>query len=101
MTEHSAELDLSLSDTDEGLEALESLEKKISLTISQLRKLRTENDQIRGEKSDLERRVADQDVQLKDLRGRLARLESDRVNVKSRVQRLIDEVDAIAGSQPA
>lgn len=98
MTEKTAELDLQMTDTDEGLEALGSLEKKISLAILQLRKLREENEDLREENSGLERRVADQDVQLKDLRGRLARLESDRVNVKTRVQRLIEEVDAIAGS---
>lgn len=97
MTEKTADLDLNMNDADEGLEALGSLEKKIALTISQLKKLRDENEELRDEKSDLERRVADQDVQLKDLRGRLARLESDRVNVKSRVQRLIEEVDALAG----
>jgi FtsZ-binding cell division protein ZapB len=98
MTEKAAELDLGITETDEGLEALGSLESKIALTVAQMKKLRADNEGLREENSDLERRVADQDVQLKDLRGRLARLESDRVNVKSRVQRLIEEVDAVAGS---
>lgn len=98
MTEKTAALDLQMNGSDEGLEALGSLEQKISLTISQMKKLRAENEELREENSGLERRVADQDVQLKDLRGRLARLESDREHVKSRVQRLIDEVDAIAGT---
>ena len=89
MTPKTAELELQASETDEGLEALGSLEKKIALTIAQLKQLREEN-------SGLGRRVADQDVQLKELRGRLARMESDRVNVKSRVQRLIQEVDSIS-----
>ena len=98
MTEKTAELDLQLHDADEGLEALGSLEKKIILAITQLKKLRGKNEELREENSNLERRVADQDVQLKDLRGRLARMESDRENVKNRVQRLIEEVDAIAGA---
>ena len=98
MTEKTAALDLQMNGSDEGLEALGSLEQKISLTISQMKKLRAENEELREENSGLERRVADQDVQLKDLRGRLAGLESDREHVKSRVQRLIDEVDAIAGT---
>lgn len=99
MTDKTAELDLQMTDTDEGLEALGSLEQKISLTISRMKKLHAENEELREENRNLERRVADQDVQLKDLRGRLARLESDRVNVKSRVQRLIEEVDAMAGGR--
>ena len=84
-----AALDLQLPEIDEGFEALDNLEKKVSLAIAQIKSLRDEN-------SVLERRVSDQNVQLKELRGKLARLESDRTNVKSRVQRLIEEVDAIA-----
>ena len=99
MTDKTAELDLQMTNTDEGLEALGSLEEKISLTITRMKKLHAESEELREKKSDLERRVADQDVPLKDLRGRLARLESDREHVKSRVQRLIEEVDSIAGGR--
>ncbi len=86
-TTQSAEPELELGESDAGIESLANLEKKILLTLSQLKSLR-------AEKSDLQRRVADRDTQLKDLRGRLARMESERETVKTRVQRLIAEVDS-------
>jgi len=81
---------------DEGLEALGNLEKKILLALSQLKKARAEKEEMRGEKSDLQRRISDQDQQLRDLRTRLARLEGERETVRSRVERLIAQVDSIS-----
>ena len=101
MAEKAAEavaLDFQIPESDEGFEALEKLEKKVSLAIAQIKSLRAENSKLRAENSDLERRVSDQNLQLKDLRGKFARVESDRANVKSRVQRLIEEVDAISAN---
>jgi FtsZ-binding cell division protein ZapB len=91
-------LDFQIPDEREGFEVLDHLEKKVSLAIAQIKSLRVENAKLRDENSDLERRVSDQNVQLKDLRGKFARLEGDRVNVKSRVQRLIQQVDAISAA---
>ena len=91
-------LDFQAPDGDEGFEALDKLEKRVSLAITEIKSLRAENTKLRDENSDLERRVSDQNLQLKDLRGKFARLESDRANVKSRVQRLIEEVDAISAN---
>jgi len=63
--------------SDEGLEALASLEQRITRAVDIITTLRTEND---------------------ELRDRVASMEEERKQVKARIEKLLNQLDLLSAS---
>ena len=83
----------------EGLEPLLSLEEKIHQTIQLLQATRTEKDELRRENARLRHDLEEQTKTVRVLEDRVARLEKEREAVRARVQRLVDQVDAVTAAR--
>jgi len=83
----------------EGLEPLLSLEEKIHQTIQLLQATRTEKDELLRENARLRHDLEEQTKTVRALEERVARLEKEREAVRARVQRLVDQVDAVTAAR--
>jgi len=83
----------------EGLEPLLSLEEKIHQTIQLLQATRTEKDELLLENARLRHDREEQTKTVRALEERVARLEKEREAVRARVQRLVDQVDAVTAAR--
>ena len=83
----------------EGLEPLLSLEEKIHQTIQLLQATRTEKDELLRENARLRHDLDEQTKTVRALEEHVARLEKEREAVCARVQRLVDQVDAVAAAR--
>ena len=83
----------------EGLEPLLSLEEKIHQTIQLLQATRTEKDELLLENARLRHDLEEQTKTVRALEERVARLEKEREAVRARVQRLVDQVDAVTAAR--
>jgi hypothetical protein len=79
----------------DGLEQLLSLEEKIEQTIQLLKATRAEKDEALRENEQLRQRLEEQARTARALEDRVARLEKERETVRTRVQRLVEQVDAV------
>jgi len=79
----------------EGLEQLLNLEQKIHQTIELLKSTRAEKDELLQANARLRRELEEQHNVVRSLEDRLGRLEKERESVRSRVQRLLDQVDSL------
>jgi len=79
----------------EGLEQLLSLEEKIQQTIQLLKATRAENERLQRENAELQQELDEQTRTGRALQDRVGRLEKEREAVRARVQRLMDQVDAV------
>ena len=84
----------------EGLEQLLSLEEKIHQTIHLLQSTRAEKQELLGENARLRHELEEQDRVVRTLEDRVGRLEKEREAVRTRVQKLIEQVDSLT-SLPA
>lgn len=83
----------------EGLEPLLSLEEKIHQTIELLKATRTEKDQLLRENARLRHDLDEQIKAVRALEDRVGKLEKEREAVRARVQRLVDQVDAVTAAR--
>jgi len=81
--------------TEEGLEQLEQLEEKIKRAVELLQSARREKEQLERENSQFRLRLAEQEHDLRLLQEQLNRFEKERETVKARVQKILDQVDAL------
>jgi len=80
---------------EEGLEQLARLEQKIQRAIELLHSARAEKEELQGENAQLRRKLAEQDQSLRLLHEQLHRMEKDRDNIKTRVQKILEQVDTL------
>jgi FtsZ-binding cell division protein ZapB len=83
----------------EGLEPLLSLEEKIHQTIQLLQATRTEKEELLRETARLRHDLEEQTKTVRALEERVGRLEKEREAVRARVQRLVDQVDAVTAAR--
>ena len=79
----------------DGLEQLLRLEEKIQQTIQLLKTTRTEKDGLLRENAQLRQSLEEQTKTARALEERVGRLEKEREAVRARVQRLVEQVDAV------
>jgi hypothetical protein len=71
-----------------GVEELTQLEEKIRRAVAML-------DSARAERDELRRRLADQERQLRVLREQAHRWERERAGVRSRVEKVLEQVEVL------
>ncbi len=79
----------------DGLEQLLKLEEKINQTSDLLKATKAENAELARENSRLRATFDGQNKAIRLLEGRLNRLEKQREAVRSRVQKLMNQVDSL------
>ena len=82
--------------TDEGLEQLAALEERIGRAVALLQSARAEKEELLKENVQGRRQLAEQDQLLRSLQERLRQFEKERDSVKTRVQKILDQVDTLA-----
>jgi chromosome segregation ATPase len=80
---------------EEGQEQLEQLEEKIQRAVDLIVSSRAEKDQLRSENIQIRQRLAEQEHNLRLLQEQLNRFEKERATLKARVQRILEQVDAL------
>ena len=80
---------------EEGLEQLEQLEAKISRAVELLQSARSAREELERENSQVRRRLAEQEHSVRVLQEQLNRIEKERETVRARVQKILDQVDAL------
>ena len=83
----------------DGLEQLLSLEEKIQQTIQLLKTTRTEKDGLLRENAQLRQSLEEQTKTARAFEERVGRLEKERESVRARVQRLVEQVDAVTAAR--
>ena len=87
------------TETTDGLEQLLSLEEKIQQTIELLKTTRAEKEELQRENARLRHDVEEQTKTARTLEERAGKLEKEREAVRARVQRLVEQVDAVTGAR--
>ena len=82
-------------ETEEGLEQLELLEEKITRAVELLQSARSEKEDLLRESGQLRRRLAEQERNFRMLQEQVNRFEKERESVKTRVQKILDQVDTL------
>jgi FtsZ-binding cell division protein ZapB len=85
--------------TTDGLEQLLRLEEKIQETIQLLQRIRTEKDGLLRENAQLRQSLEEQTKTARAHEERVGRLEKEREAVRARVQRLVEQVDAVTAAR--
>ena len=83
------------TDAAEGLEPLLSLEAKIHQTIDLLQSTRAEKEELLAENARLRHELEERSKSFRVLEDKLGRLEQERGVVRSKVQKLLDQVDSL------
>jgi FtsZ-binding cell division protein ZapB len=86
--------------TADGLEQLQDLEEKILQTIDLLKSTRAEKEELLRENARLQQECAQHREGKQKLEERLGRLEKERETVRGRLQRLLEQVDALTRERP-
>jgi len=82
-------------ETEEGLEQLELLEEKITRAVELLQSARSGKEDLLRENGQLRRRLAEQERNFRVLQEQVNRFAKERESVKTRVQKILDQVDAL------
>jgi FtsZ-binding cell division protein ZapB len=85
--------------TTEGLEQLAGLEEKIQQTINLLKATRAEREDLRRENARLRQDLEEQTKAARTHEERAGKLEKEREAVRARVQRLVEQVDAVTAAR--
>jgi len=80
---------------EEGVEQLELLEEKILRVVELLQAARSDKEDLARENSQLRRKFAEQEHSVRVLQEKLNRFEKERDGLKTRVQKILDQVDAL------
>jgi FtsZ-binding cell division protein ZapB len=81
--------------TDEGLEQFEQLEDKIRKAVERFESAQGEKESLRKENAEVRRKLAEQEHLLRALREQLHRFEKERAGVKSRVEKVLEQVEIL------
>ena len=81
--------------TTDGLEQLMGLEEKIQQTIDLLKATRVEKEALQRENAQLRQSLEEQTKAVQSLEERAGKLEKEREAVRARVQKLVEQVDAV------
>jgi regulator of replication initiation timing len=84
----------------EGLEQLLRLEEKIHQTAGLLKSARGEKQELSRENTRLRLEREERDKTIRSLEERLRHLEMERETVRKRVERLVEQVDALTNAEP-
>jgi len=82
-------------ETDEGVEQLGLLEEKILRAVELLQAARSEKEELAREISQMRRKLAEQEHGVRVMQEQLNRFEKERAGIKTRVQKILDQVDAL------
>ena len=82
-------------ETEEGLEQLELLEEKITRAVELLQSARSGKEDLLRENGQLRRKLAEQERNFRVLQEQVNRFAKERESVKTRVQKILDQVDAL------
>ncbi|MBI4478541.1 MAG: hypothetical protein HY651_00805 [Acidobacteria bacterium] len=82
-------------ETEEGLEQLQLLEEKITRAVELLQSARSGKEDLLRENGQLQRRLAEQERNFRVLQEQANRFAKERESVKTRVQKILDQVDAL------
>ena len=85
--------------TTDGLEQLLRLEEKIQQTIELLKTTRAEKEDLQRENSRLRQSLEEQTKAARAVEERAGKLEREREAVRARVQRLVEQVDAVTAAR--
>lgn len=85
--------------TTDGLEQLLSLEGKIQQTIELLKATRAEKEDLQKENAQLRKSLEEQTTAARAHEERAGKLEKEREAVRARVQRLVEQVDAVTAAR--
>ncbi|OFV95397.1 MAG: hypothetical protein A3H94_01330 [Acidobacteria bacterium RIFCSPLOWO2_02_FULL_60_20] len=82
-------------ETEEGLEQLKLLEEKITRAVELLQSARSGKEDLLRENGQLRRKLAEQERNFRLLQEQVNRFAKERESVKTRVQKILDQVDAL------
>ncbi|MBI3934921.1 MAG: hypothetical protein HY316_09535 [Acidobacteria bacterium] len=82
-------------ENEEGLEQLEQLEEKILRAVEMLQAARSGKETLARENDLIRRKLAEQEHHARLLQERLNRFEKERESVRTRVQKILDQVDVL------
>lgn len=82
-------------EADEGVEQLGLLEEKILRAVALLQAARSEKEELARENSQMRRKLAEQEHGVRVMQEQLNRFDKERAGIKTRVQKILDQVDAL------
>ena len=82
-------------ESDEGVEQLGLLEEKILRAVALLQAARSEKEELARENSQMRRKLAEQEHGVRVMQEQLNRFDKERAGIKTRVQKILDQVDAL------
>ena len=85
----------------DGLEQLFALEEKVTQTIELLKATSAQNEELQRENARLRQECQQHGAAIGKLEDQIGRLEKEREAVRVRVQRLLQQVDALTTEQTA
>ncbi|MGD0074326.1 MAG: hypothetical protein ABSD31_08265 [Candidatus Binataceae bacterium] len=78
-----------------SLNTLNELDQRIELFLQKVEKLRRENQALSEKLADSDRRLEEMSAQLKQLDGDRRQQESERVEIKNRISRLLERLNGL------
>jgi len=78
-----------------SLDSLKELDERIQLFLEKVEKLRRENQALSERVADSDRRLEEMSAQLKQLDGDRRQQESERVEIKSRIAKLLERLNGL------
>jgi chromosome segregation ATPase len=78
-----------------SLDTLNELDQRIELFLQKVEKLRRENQALSEKLADSDRRLEEMSAQLKQLDGDRRQQESERVEIKNRISRLLERLNGL------
>lgn len=85
----------------DGLEQLSALEERVTQTIELLKTTSSQNQELQRENARLRQESKQQNDEIGRLQAQVDRLEKERDTVRVRLQRLLDQVDALTTEHAA
>lgn len=86
--------------TPNGLLKLEELEQKVCRAVEELRSLRAQRDAAQAEAEKLRAALKERGETLQSLEAQLLELQTERAQVRSRIEQLVAQIDSLAEAQP-
>jgi chromosome segregation ATPase len=83
-----------------GLQTLAELEEKVRRATEALRQLADQRDTARAEAEKLRTALQERADTIRHLETQLLELETERAEVRSRVERLVAQIDSLTGAKP-
>ncbi len=78
-----------------SLDTLKELDERIELFLQKVEKLRRENQALSEKLADSDRRLEEMSAQIKQMDGDRRQQESERVEIKNRISRLLERLNGL------